>query len=106
MSAYSTLPFLPYGSPVAIAATTASTANALPRAKDQTVVISNPVGNGTVFALLGISSTIAASSANCVPVTAGRQGIIQALQAQTHIAIALSSGTGNVWVNCGDGVSI
>jgi len=105
-SAYVTSPFLPFGSPVAIAATTASTANALPRAKDQTVVISNPVGNGTVFALLGVSSTIAASSANCVPVVAGRQALVQALAAQTHIAVALSSGTGNVWVNVGDGVVI
>jgi len=105
MNAFVTSPFLPFGAPIAVAATTASTANALARAADQVIVITNPVGNGTIYAFLGVSSTIAASSANCVPVTAGSQRLMQALAAQTHIAIALSSGTGNAWVNCGDGVN-
>lgn len=104
MSAYVTSPFLPFGNPIAVSASMASTANIPARAADQIPVIANPVGNGTLYAKLGTSSTIAASSANCVPVTAGSQRTLQALAAQTHIAVALSSGIGNAWINCGDGV--
>ena len=104
-SAYITAPFLPFGTPIAVAATTTSTANALGRAASQTVIVTNAVGNGTLFAKIGASSTIVASSADCFPVTAGSQRIVQAVPTQTHIALALSSGTGNAWVNVGDGVT-
>lgn len=103
MNPYHSAAFSSFGNSIGVAATTASTANALPRAKDQTVIVTNAVGNGTLFALLGASSTIVATSLACVPITAGSQRTLHALEAQTHIAIALSSGTGNAWVTVGDG---
>jgi hypothetical protein len=103
MAAYVTSPFLPFGAPVASALTTASTNNELARAKDQVLLVTNAGGNGTLFVRLSTTSTMSASSADCVPVTAGSQRLFSVLEAHTHIAMALSSGTGNAWVNCGDG---
>lgn len=103
MNPFHSAAFIPFGNSIGIAATTASTSNALTRAKDQTVIVTNAVGNGTLFALLGVSSTIVATSLACVPVAAGAQRTLHAAEAQTHIAIALSSGTGSAWVTVGDG---
>lgn len=100
---YVTSPFLQFGAQIAAGPSTASTSNLLPRSSmEQVAVVSNPSANGTAFVKFGTSTEVASTTNGCA-VLAGAQRMFSILPSFTSVAVALSSGTGTVYVSVGDG---
>lgn len=99
MNPHHSAPFAPFGT-LTQAATTSSAGAALPRAKDQTCVIYNATA-GIAFCKVGAGAQTA--TAADYPVPAGGHRTIQLRESDTHAAVILSTGTGNVYFSVGDG---
>lgn len=97
-----TAPFRPFGDGVVIPATVGTNRAALPRAMGQSVVVSNPIAGSLAFIKLG-SSTVTAATTDAV-ILPGTTRIFSALEADTHIAVVLDTGAGNIYVSVGDGI--
>lgn len=100
--AYMTAPFRQFGAAGVISASTTSARAALARAKDQVVVVSNPIDGSVCFVNFG-TSTNTATNADAA-VLSGQSRIFSVPADATHIAVLLDTGTGTIYASCGDGI--
>lgn len=98
-SPFQTAPFRPFATQT-ISGTTSSQAVTLTRAKDQTAVIFNAAA---APAYIAIGPTAAVTD---YPVPAGGTRVIKLREQDTQIAAILATGTGNVHISVGDGVTV
>lgn len=102
MGAYHTIPFRQFGNANVISASTTSARAQLARAREQNVVVSNPISGSVCFVNFG-NSTNVATNADCA-VLPGQSRIFSVPESATHIAVLLDTGTGTIYASCGDGI--
>ena len=102
MASANTEPFRQFGAGNVISASTTSARAALVRAADQNVVVSNPISGSVCFVNFGNSANVAVNTD--APVLSGQTRIFSVPLTATHVAVLLDTGSGTVYVQCGDGI--
>lgn len=99
---FMTAPFKQFGNANVISASTTAASATLARAKDQTVVVSNPISGSVCFVKFGAAGVVATNAATAV--LPGHSRIFTVLEAETTISVILDTGTGTIYASCGDGI--
>ncbi len=102
MNPFHTAPFRQYGAAVIVAGSTTSAGTTLTRAADQTAIVSNPTA-AVAYVKFGAGAQTATNADNAV--LAGQKRVFSLLAAETHVAVLLSTGTGDVHIAVGDGTT-
>ncbi len=96
-------PWRQVGAGNVISASTSSARAALARSATQNnVVVTNPTSGSVCFVNFGDSSNVAINTD--APVLPGTYRIFGVPAAATHVAVLLDTGSGTIYVSCGDGI--